>query len=110
MVFGNVAFLYRDGCVRRSFDMPCAEGAEGSELVVSSYHGSVSKNVWCDWGGLVNGSHVHVLKSGACVSTECLSEFACVVVVIKCAVSLCFSDSGPISFQEGIWEEAMFDD
>ena len=102
VVLGNVAFLYCDGCVRGSFDMPCAEGAKGGELVISTYHGSVSKNVRCGRGIFVNGCHVHVLKSSACVSTECLSESACVVVVVKCPVSFCFSDPWPIPVQEGI--------
>ena len=103
MVFGNVAFLYRDGCVRRSFDMPCAEGAEGSELVVSSYHGSVSENVRCGRRDFVNGCHVHVLKSGTGVPAKRLGEFAGVVVVVEGSVSFCLSDPWPVSLEEGAW-------
>ena len=57
----------------------------------------------------MDGCHLHVLELSACVSAECLSEFACVIVVVECSVSFCFGDPWPIPFKEGIGEDAVFD-
>ena len=109
MVLGNIAFMNSDGCMSGSFDMPCAESAEGGELVVSAYHRSVSEDVRCDRGGFVDGCHLYVLELSTCVSAKCLSKFACVVVVVEGAVSFCFCDPWPVSFKEGVGEDAVFD-
>ena len=110
VVLGNIAFMNCDGCMSGSFDMPCAESAEGGELVVSSNDRSVSKDVRCIRGGFVDGCHLDMLKLKACVSAECLSEFACVVVIVECPVSFCFGNPWPVPFEEGIREDAVFND
>ena len=100
VVLGDVVFLGGDGCVGGTFDMPCAKGSQGGELVSSPNHGSVGKNVWCGRGIFMDGCHVHVLKSGTGVSAERLGELACVVVVVKCSVTFGFSDPRPVSLKE----------
>ena len=101
VVLGDVVFLNCDGCVGGTFDMSCAEGAQGGELVISPYHGSVGKNVWCGRGIFMDGCHVHVLKSGTSVSAERLGELACVVVVVKSSVTFGFSDPRPDFLKDG---------
>ena len=56
----------------------------------------------------MDGCDVSVWESSACVSAECLGELACVVVVVEGTVSFCFGDSWPISFKEGVGEDAVF--
>ena len=100
VVLGDVVFLSCDGCVGGTFDMPSADGTQGGELVISPYHGSVGKSVWCGRGIFMDGCHVHVLQSGTSVSAERLGELACVVVVVKCSVTFGFSDPRPASLKE----------
>ncbi len=109
MVLSNIAFVKSDGCVGCPFDMPRAEGAKGGELVVSSNHRSVSKDVGCIRWGSVDRGHLYMLKLGTCVPSERLGKFACVVVVVKCAISFCSSDPWPVPFEEGNGEGAVFD-
>ena len=110
MVLSNIAFVESDRCVGCPFDMPRAEGAKGGELVVSSDHRSVREDVGCVWWGSVDRGHLYMLKLGTCVPSERLGKFACVVVVVKCAISFCFSDPWPVLFEEGSGEGAVFDD
>ena len=58
----------------------------------------------------MNGCHIHVLQACTGVSAFCLYDFACIVVVIELTIPFSFSNSGPIPFEKGIWDDAMFDD
>ena len=109
-MFSNVAFVKSDGCVGSPFDVPRAESAKGRELVVSSNHRSVSKDVGCIRWGSLNRGHLNMLKLGACVPTERLGKLACIVVVVKGAISFCFSDPWPVLLEEGSGEGAVFGD
>ena len=61
VVLSDKAFLDCDGCMRGSFDVPCAECAQAVEWVIAAYHGSVGDDIWCCWGVFVYGCHVHML-------------------------------------------------
>ena len=57
----------------------------------------------------MDGIHVHVLEVSACIPASPLDILASVVDVIEGAISVGFRNSGPVSFEEGERDDAMFE-